>query len=203
MCGRYYFQLEDTKSFQRLKAKIQAQAIFEFASDEVFPSNASLVLVAGDDSYALDVMSWGIHTSHGTSLINARSETIFEKKTFQSMVHKRCLIPCNGFFEWKRNGRAHKQKVFITSKDAPLCYLGGIYNDEHQFVIVTAQAQGEMKSIHDRVPLLLQESQIESYLNEEVSFDLPQPNLEFHKEELTHTQEQLDLFTTENYDEKV
>ena len=101
MCGRYFFELRELPAFARLKQKIEQQALFEYAREEVFPSNSALVLVDGQEDYELDVMKWGIEGPYGR-LINARSEGIEKKKTFRPMLSKKCLIPLHGirhFFE--------------------------------------------------------------------------------------------------------
>ena len=111
MCGRYFFELRELPAFARLKHKIEQQALFEFAREEVFPGNQALVLVNGQDEFSLDVMKWGIEGPYG-KLINARSEGIEKKKTFRPMLSKKCLIPCNGFYEWVKVGK-QKQKILI------------------------------------------------------------------------------------------
>lgn len=178
MCGRYFFQLQDHPSFSILKKLIEQQSLFEYAKEEVFPSQNAIVILANGDDYALDVMKWGIKGFQGKVLINARSETIFEKKTFQKMAAQRCLIPCNGFFEWQKRG-SYKQKIFIHKKNDPLLYLAAIYNQEHEFVIVTGESENEMKAIHNRTPLLIKEDDITPYLQLQLEFTVDNVNLLF------------------------
>lgn len=168
MCGRYFFELKELPAFARLKQKIEQQALFEYAREEVFPGNQALVLVNGQKDYALDVMKWGIEGPYG-KLINARSEGIEKKKTFRPMLSQKCLIPCNGFYEWVKVGK-QKQKIFIQREDAPLFYLAGIYNEQKEFVIVTGESGGLMKEVHERTPILMLEDQIPLYLQDELEF---------------------------------
>lgn len=195
MCGRYYLAIEDTPVFARLREKINQSAMFEYASDEIFPTSKVLVMLPEEDDYHVDIMRWGVEGYHKRALINARSETVYEKKTFSGMVHKRCLIPCNGFYEWIRNG-SHKEKIYIQRDDTPLFYLAGIYNENKEFVIVTGEAQHEMKAVHDRTPIIIMEDQIEDYLQERLSFHVDNEhltftNLERHKRK---DERQLSLF---------
>ncbi|MBS6183001.1 SOS response-associated peptidase [[Clostridium] innocuum] len=177
MCGRYFFELRELPAFARLKQKIEQQTLFEYAREEVFPSNSALVLVDGQEDYELDVMKWGIEGPYGR-LINARSEGIEKKKTFRPMLSKKCLIPCNGFYEWVKVGK-QKQKILIQREDAPLFYLAGIYNEQKEFVIVTGESAKEMKDIHDRTPILMLEDQIPLYLQDELEFQVDNEHLIF------------------------
>lgn len=181
MCGRYYFAFEDSPSFAFLKAKVEQQALFEYAHDEVFPSQKALVLTNGKHAYDIAVMKWGMEGYKGNLLINARKEGIEQKKTFAPLLQNRCLIPCNGFYEWVKTGNG-KQKIYIRKKDRPLFYLAGIYNEKNEFVIVTGEAQQAMAAIHHRTPLLIQEEQIVSYLQNTLDFQVDNEQLVFIEE---------------------
>ena len=196
MCGRYFFQLEEGFAFYKLKKKMDQLAFFEYATEEVFPSNQALVLISNQhNDYTLDVMKWGIIGYKGTLLINARSEGIEAKKTFQPMLDKRCLIPCNGFYEWIKKGK-QKQKVYIQKKGEPLIYMAAIYNQKKEFVIVTGESQNEMKNVHGRTPIMIHEDQIASYLADDLSFEVDNEHLTFsmEKQKKKSEQEQLALF---------
>lgn len=176
MCGRFYFDLKDGKEFEHLKSKILENKIVDYVKQEVFPSQSSIVLVNGDKGYEVKIMQWGFHTDYGQFLINARSETIEKKPSYAPYVKQRCLIPCNGFYEWK-----HKQKYFIEEEQTSLFYLAGIYNDADEFVIVTGQSEYDMACIHDRTPIMINEKEINSYLNNESSFNVYNDNLKVTK----------------------
>lgn len=176
MCGRYYFSIEEALDQITLKKKI-AQMTIDFAKKEIFPSQQAIVLVEGPQDYETAVMKWGIKSYKGSLLINARSETIHEKKTFQPMLSQRCLIPCNGFFEWK-----NKKKIFIYEKQESIFYLAGIYNQDHEFVIVTGEANKDMKQIHHRTPIILHERDIDRYLRHECEFAVDNDDLGFRLE---------------------
>ena len=94
------------------------------------------------------------------------------------MLSKKCLIPCNGFYEWVKIGK-QKQKIMIQREDAPLFYLAGIYNEQKEFVIVTGESVREMKDIHDRTPILMLEDQIPLYLQDELEFQVDNEHLTF------------------------
>lgn len=175
MCGRYYFSLDDLAKDHFLRQKITQMSIFDFAQKEIFPSQNAIVLVAGKEEPEIEVMKWGIKGYQGKSLlINAREEGIAEKKTFRPMLKHRCLIPCNGFYEWK-----NKKKVFIYELEEPLFYLAGIFNELKEFVIVTGAADKEMKHVHHRTPIILREKDIKAYLQGDCEFAVDNDDLGF------------------------
>lgn len=178
MCGRYYFSLEDIADSALLKKKISQMSISNFAQREIFPSQQALVLIEGEDVFQVKVMKWGIKNYQGSLLINARNEGIDQKRTFSPMLSHRCLIPCNGFYEWK-----NKKKVFIYEKEEPLFYLAGIYNEQDEFVIITGEAQKDMKHVHHRTPLIYHEKDIQRYLSLDCEFAVDNDNLGFRLEE--------------------
>ena len=72
---------------------------------------------------------------------------------------------------------------FIYEKEEPLFYLAGIYNDQEEFVIVTGEAEKEMKHIHHRTPLIIHEQDIQRYLSGDCEFAVDNENLGFRLEE--------------------
>lgn len=97
--------------------------------------------------------------------INARAETLAEKPTFSKPFKtKRCLIPVNGFYEWKRDGK-HKIPYWISHTETNYFALAGIYDEwidkatEETVIstaIITTVPNAMMKPIHDRMPVILQ-----------------------------------------------
>lgn len=193
MCGRYFFAIDQLPDFHILKKKIDQLALFEYAQEEVFPSNRALVLLPDGNDFTLGVMTWGIKGYRGNMLINARSETINQKKTFSSMRENRCLVPANGFYEWLKKDKK-KQKIYIRKEGEPVMYLAGIYNEQNEFVIVTGESDEEMKTIHNRTPIIVKEDEISSYLHRELDYQVDNHHLTFTKEEKKQHHDQLGLF---------
>lgn len=200
MCGRYFFQLEEHPAFMKLQKKIDQMNLFTFASGVVYPSNKALVLVNDKHhDYSLDVMKWGIDGLKGSRLINARSEGIARKQTFQTMLKQRCLIPCNGFFEWSKQGTS-KHKIYVQIQDEPLFYLAAIYNKHKEFVIISGESQNMMQTIHARTPILVHEENVIPYLLGITPFTVDNHHLVLSKVDANQKKkaEQLTLF---NFDE--
>lgn len=196
MCGRYFFPLEDTLSCTKLQTKINECNIVEYAKGDIFPSNKALVLVPDKGDYALDLMTWGVKSVHHNLMINACCEGIQHKTTFKVMLPKRCLIPCNGFYEWIHKGK-QKQKVYIQIRKQPMFYLAGIFNEQKEYVVVTTKAKGMIASIHDRMPIVICEDQICAYLEGTMPFEVHDFDFLLKHEENHQYQEQLSLFKEE------
>jgi putative SOS response-associated peptidase YedK len=112
------------------------------------------------------VPSWAKEPGIGSGMINARAETVAEKPAFKiPLMRKRCLIPADGFYEWKKkqDGKG-KQPMRILMRDEALFAMAGLYEiwmtPEGQKLstctIVTTAPNRLMADIHDRMPAILQ-----------------------------------------------
>ena len=115
--------------------------------------------------------SWARSLTSGPPLFNARIETVAEKKSFaQAFRKRRCLIPANGYFEWK-NDDGVKTPYYITS-DTPLVFAG-LYewwrSPDGAWVlsatIVTQAARPPLDAIHDRTPVVLEPHEFSEWLD--------------------------------------
>ncbi len=110
------------------------------------------------------VPSWKKNDESGVWLINARSDPLTEKPAFKDNFREhRCLIPANGFYEWKHEGT--RKVPFYVHFDRPLIAFAGIYDawtapegdGRISCCIITTDANAEVKTIHDRMPVVLSE----------------------------------------------
>lgn len=183
MCGRYFFKMKDTlTAYHALREKIKQMELFDYQEGEVFPSQKALVLVQEQQEILPSIKKWGIQGYKGNLLINARSEGVEDKITFRPMLRNRCVILANGFYEWVKQGNK-KDKIAITNRQHSLMYFAGIYNQEHQFVIVTGASQHEMSNIHSRTPIILNEEEMKLYLQGKYPFVVNNEDLRFEKVE--------------------
>jgi len=166
MCGRYSFaqlSLEVEKRF-----KIQVDGNTYIARYNCAPSQ-KLGLITNLNPKELSYYHWGLipswskQTPSVSNLINARAETLLEKPAFQSAVkRKRCLIPADGFYEWKRNSSL-KTPYYIRLKTCEMFAFAGIWeewkdekgNKKNTFAIITTKANKIMQNIHNRMPVIL------------------------------------------------
>ena len=108
---------------------------------EIFPTDLTPVLLPYADVIVPRLMVWGFPSFRNKGvIINARSETVREKKLFASALEKRrCIIPSTGFYEWN----AEKKKFLFNMPDSGMLYMAGIYDrfdGEDRFVILTTEA---------------------------------------------------------------
>lgn len=125
---------------------------------------------------SLRVMRWGLipawarDRSVGAKMINARSETAATTAAFRtSLAKRRCLLPADGWFEWRREGGV-KQPFFMTRPDGHSLAMAGLWTvwrdkaaletqpDSPPVVsaaVLTTEALGQLADIHDRMPLLM------------------------------------------------
>ena len=110
------------------------------------------------------IPSWSKDPTGSAPMINARSETAAEKPSFRSAFRRRrCLVPADGFYEWKRTGRAKEAFHIQLSDGAPFAFAGlwERWNaDDSQAAIesctiLTIEPNEVMQPIHDRIPVIL------------------------------------------------
>ena len=136
---------------------------------DVHPGDKATVIIKGSNGLFAGDMRFGMNGSKNTAdtkapalLINARAESVREKKSFaESVAERRCVIPAKKFYEWDRD----KNKAEFSPVKEKSVYLAGIYRDS-DFVILTTAANGSMKPVHDRMPLTLRRDQIEPWLTD-------------------------------------
>lgn len=134
------------------------------AARDVRPSEAALVLLGSRENQekpAAEKMCWGFLKQQEKGIfINARAETVLERPTFRdSARYRRCIIPAAGFYEWDRQ----KEIASFSRPDSHILYMAGIYQrfeGENRFVILTTDANESVSPVHDRMPLILEESEL-------------------------------------------
>ena len=142
--------------------------------------------------------SWA--NSKSSMNINARSESIFEKKSFrESYRFRRCIIPINGFYEWEVED---KEKIPYFVKDSTLDYLAvaGIWDEYFEpslnmkivtVALITCDANEKLGKIHPRMPVVLDKKDFSTWL---YSDDLKQVNSLFK----IYPSEKLELYEVSN-----
>ena len=183
MCTRFYIDADNrfvrelkekaemTKLAERFRNKTQKSISF----GEKRPADIVPVLAPDKENRpAVFPMQWGFRMKKGSLLINARSETAGEKITFaESWKYHRCIIPSSCYFEWKQltdeNGKKKTGDRFaIKPKDSDITYLAGIYRIEDGlpvFVVLTREPSEDVKAIHDRMPLIFSEADIQAWMD--------------------------------------
>lgn len=171
MCGRYYVDFQVAEEIEKLAPNWDKKLIAG-AKKDIHPSEKALVLTGRGGEAVVESMRWGFPGYQGKGLIiNARAEGVLEKPFFRdSIFHRRCIIPAKGFYEWNKA----KGKSTFYRKDSPVVWMAGCYKEyqgENRFVILTTAANASVAGIHDRMPLILEQQEAETWLLDDQSVE--------------------------------
>lgn len=169
MCGRYIlFTEQEQRELYNILKEVEEKlngSGQKLKTGEICPTNLAPVLIREDERVTPEAAVWGFpqHQRSGV-IINARAETAPEKRMFaKSLSETRCVIPAGGFYEWDR---ARTKYLFRFPENEPL-FMAGIlsrYQDERRFVILTTDANTSMQAVHNRMPVMLKQHEVEPYL---------------------------------------
>jgi putative SOS response-associated peptidase YedK len=184
MCGRSSL----TKTEKELEARFQATFYSEdlerynpLPNFNVAPTQMHPVITNLDPKH-LQFFKWGLipfwakDIKIGYKMINARKETLLEKSTFKNAVKKkRCIVPFDGFYEWKKIGNK-KIPFRIGIKDEEIFCIAGLWerwnNPEggeiYSFTLITQEPNEFMSKIHNRMPAILDRDQEKYWLDDDI-----------------------------------
>lgn len=145
------------------------------------PTQAAPVVRPKGEGRQLTFMRWGLIPSWskelGSGQINARSESVAEKPSFRAAFQRRrCLVPADGFYEWRKVG-SEKQPYRIFLEDDQVFAIAGIWeqwqspdgSELESFAVLTTEANEAIEFIHHRMPVILDPSDYERWLNGEAA----------------------------------
>jgi putative SOS response-associated peptidase YedK len=172
MCGRFTL-----KSPRRIKPAVTNQADLDdlVPRFNIAPGQNVLALLNPEPHTFAELLVWGLvpsWSSEPKGFINARAETLETKPSFsESFQRRRCLIPADGFYEWKRTGRARQAFFFQMNDEAPFAFAG-LWDEWRRegvaiksCAIVTTGANDLLEPIHDRMPVILPEESWKLWLD--------------------------------------
>jgi len=137
------------------------------------------VPVVAEDRHGrrVGLLTWGLVPGWldqpGTPMINARSESVLRRPSFrESFERRRCLVPADGFYEWKHEG-SEKQPFWIHPAGGGLLSFAGVWDRwsrpgqeaRNTFAILTMRASGELAGIHDRMPVVIDPEDRDAWLD--------------------------------------
>lgn len=183
MCGRFALYADYEALLERFEIE---EAALDRASYEenynVAPSQQIAAVINDGKRNRLGTLRWGLIPSWakdekiGYKMINARAETAAEKPSFRSAFKKkRCLIPANAFYEWKK-GQDGKTPMLIHLEGDELFAFAGLWESwespegevVHSCTILTTQPNAVMADIHDRMPVILDKEAEKTWLDPNV-----------------------------------
>jgi putative SOS response-associated peptidase YedK len=165
MCGRYTLTCPNEEALVRSlpfdefsETRIQFRPRYNIAPGQLSP----VVYLESGRPVLADAL-WGFARATGGLTINARSETADRTAMFRDAFRDgRCLVPADGFFEWRREGRINQPYLF-RKEDGALFLMAGMC-EEGRYVVLTRDSEGEVTEIHDRMPVLLEPADARRWL---------------------------------------
>ncbi len=165
MCGRFTLTRREDELVETFDVPDLA---FDYTpSFNVAPGQAVAVLAQDRVGRRIGSLTWGLVPSRfdspGRGLINARAETVTRKPSFRdSFAYRRCLIPADGFYEWKAEGSA-RTPYWFHRHDLGLFTMAAIWDhwspsdgaERYTFAILTTSAGDDVRGVHEREPLVV------------------------------------------------
>ena len=133
----------------------------------------------GGRELAVSMGRWGFLTGDQRLMINARAESVFDRKLFrEGVLHHRIAVPAAGFYEWnaeKEKNRFQRPGEILfmagladypdgASADSDVDSGAGGADGAGRFVIITTAANASMKPVHNRMPLILEKDQLDGWI---------------------------------------
>lgn len=179
MCGRYQLRAHPEELIEHFGAEILKA--FHFAPRYNAAPTDPMPIVRRDRESAVRELAtarWGLIPAGsrdpgiGVRMINARSETAATKPSFRNAFrHRRCLVPAQGFYEWRRTG-TRKQPYHIGPADGSLFGFGALWEEwaspdgelVDTFTILTTDPNDLVRPLHDRMPVVIAPADYERWL---------------------------------------
>ena len=200
MCGRKTLTMSKKEIIEELM--VDEWQVEDYApSYNIAPTQNSLVLIQEKGSKIVRSMKWGLIPAwskselYGSKMINARIETVTAKPSFKNLIPKnRCIVLSDGYYEWKQSS-GRKVPFFIQRKGGGLMFFAGLWTTWSMsskriftYTILTTKAQKGVSTIHDRMPVLLDKSKAEMWINLDNKFSEVEQELTEIKEVLNYYQ---------------
>jgi putative SOS response-associated peptidase YedK len=167
VCGRFTQQRPTSELAEIFEAE-------DLAGDpgdhyNVAPTDEAAVVVQRDDRRAVVRYRWGLiphwaDEAMASRTFNARAETVAVAPAFRTaLVRRRCLVPVDSFYEWRREGAVRQPYRIVRSDGRPLV-LAGLWSGWREpetgdirrtFTIITTRATERIADLHDRMPVIL------------------------------------------------
>ncbi len=165
MCGRYTLKSKgiDLQRELNLEREPVIEERFNIAPTQAAP------VVLDTNPRELVLARWGFtprwakDVHEGAKHINARAESLAEKRMFtDALAHARCVVPCDGFYEWKHHGK-QSQPLYVHAPSHPIQTMAGVWTtwrsadgiEVATFSIITTAADAFMSRIHSRMPVFV------------------------------------------------
>ena len=180
MCGR--FTLTANQQLLARRFEFQGNRLELEPNYNVAPTQNVLTVIDAGENRRGGFMRWGLippwanTPAVGSRMINARAETVAQKPAFRAALkRRRCLVLADGFYEWRKMGRARTPMRIAMESGDPFAFAGlwSIWKDPEgnaipSCAIITTQANDLLRPIHNRMPVILPKDVEEFWLDRDV-----------------------------------
>ncbi|MGA8943941.1 MAG: SOS response-associated peptidase [Thermoactinomyces sp.] len=181
MCGRFSLATELTRLMEKFRFILANEISPHY---NIAPSQTILTVTCGKDGRVGKLMKWGLvpywakDPKIGCRMINARAETLAEKPAYKIPFRKqRCLIPADGFYEWKKLGEKKQPYRYQLKNGEPFAFAG-LWDRWKQgnktlysCTIITVDPNPLVNKVHNRMPLILPEDAYDLWLSPNAGSD--------------------------------
>jgi putative SOS response-associated peptidase YedK len=179
MCGRFTLTRQDRRELAQLLGVDENDLRDYRPRYNIAPTDQHFIVTSKYEQRTVRPASWGLvntwptDNSRASQCINAKVESLQERTTFrEAFLRRRCIVPADGFYEW-RGPKTQREPVWIHPTDSGLLLFAGLYESwqpkpgqwQRTFTIITTSANELIKSIHDRMPAILDERMAEDWMN--------------------------------------
>lgn len=190
MCGRFASTTPPDQLAKYFGAEMTEQVIENepAANYNTAPTQGVYTVYEDGGVRRLDAFHWGLvpfwakDPKVGSRMINARSETLAEKNSYKRpFARRRCIIPADGFYEWKKiEGQKKKQPMYMSRTDGePFAFAGlwEVWKDKnhtdadgeplelYSCTIITGDPNEKVAEVHDRMPVMLPPDRWDAWLD--------------------------------------
>lgn len=198
MCGRFAVTTDPALLAEQIDA-INEVPIHQGPNYNVAPTDSVAAVVSrhaqpdDEPTRRIRLMRWGLvppwtkpgpdgaPAAGGPLLINARADKVTTSPAYRSAAqHRRCLVPMDGYYEWRPPSSASPKTPFYLHRDGAMLFAAGLWSvwrPDRRFdpllsvTIITTEAVGELATIHHRMPLLLPENRWDRWLDPDAPVD--------------------------------
>jgi putative SOS response-associated peptidase YedK len=183
MCGRFTNKAKPEQIKSEFKIGSKNPNLYE-PRFNIAPSQMIDVVFEPESERIISQLKWGLVPSWskdsdiGNRMINARAETLTEKPSFrEAFKSRRCIIPASGFYEWQKQAKGAKQPFYFYLKDKDVFGFAGLWEswidkqtgeELETCTIITTEANNVLKSVHERMPVILKPESYDEWLDTKV-----------------------------------
>ena len=163
MCGRYVLYGPDSRLVEGFDLRAIPPLLPRY---NITPGSAVLAILQGPEGRRAQTLRWGL--KRNGSVANVRDDSVAKPWAWR-LLHERCVLPADGFYEWQAPGGAgaRKQPWYVSSASGGLLAFAGVLGhwEEAGVAIFTTGPNESMRPIHERMPVLLDAAGIDRWLD--------------------------------------